>query len=75
MDALTGAARQIDGVAGARLTGAGWGGCVIALVPDGQVEEFTAQVGRVYRQKSGWEATIFPCQAGPGAGLVAEVVV
>ena len=71
LDALTVAARQIDGVAGARLTGAGWGGCVIALVPDGQVDEFTAHVGRVYTRASGREATIFPCQAGPGAGLVA----
>ncbi len=71
LDALTAAARQIDGVAGARLTGAGWGGCVIALVPDGQVDEFTAQVGRLYTRETGREATIFPCQAGPGAGLVA----
>ena len=75
LDALTAAARQIDGVAGARLTGAGWGGCVIALVPDGQVAQFTAQVGRLYTQETGREATIFPCQAGPGAGLVAVVEV
>lgn len=73
LDALTVAARQIDGVAGARLTGAGWGGCVIALVPEGQVAEFTAQVGRVYAHETGREATIFPCSAGPGAGLVAVV--
>ena len=73
LDALTVAARQIDGVAGARLTGAGWGGCVIALVPEGQVADFTAQVGRVYTRTTGREATIFPCSAGPGAGLVAVV--
>ncbi|MBI3960043.1 MAG: galactokinase [Chloroflexi bacterium] len=71
LDVLTGAARQIDGVAGARLTGAGWGGCVIALVPDGQVEEFSTHVGRFYTRATGRQATIFPCQAGPGAGLVA----
>lgn len=73
LDALTVAARQIDGVAGARLTGAGWGGCVIALVPGGQVDEFTVHVGREYATQTGREATIFPCQAGPGAGLVAVV--
>ncbi len=70
LDALTRAAREIDGVAGARLTGAGWGGCVIALVPDAQVDEFTMHVGRAYQRETGREATIFPCQAGPGAGLV-----
>ncbi|MBX3050429.1 MAG: galactokinase [Caldilineaceae bacterium] len=73
LDALTNAAREVDGVAGARLTGAGWGGCVISLVPDGQVDEFTTHVGRVYADKTGREATIFPCQAGPGAGLVTVV--
>lgn len=75
LDALTRAARQVDGVAGARLTGAGWGGCVISLVPDEQVDEFTAHVGRAYQQQTGRSATIFPCQAGPGAGLVGVVEV
>jgi len=70
LDALTVAAREVDGVAGARLTGAGWGGCVIALVPEGQVAEFTGHVGQVYTRKTGREATIFPCSAGSGAGLV-----
>ncbi|MCL4836166.1 MAG: galactokinase [Caldilineaceae bacterium] len=70
LDTLAAAARQVNGVAGARLTGAGWGGCVISLVPEGEVAEFTAYVGRVYTVQTGQEATIFPCQAGPGAGLV-----
>ncbi len=73
LDALTVAARQIDGVAGARLTGAGWGGCVISLVPEAQVDEFATHVGRVYSRETGREATIFPCSAGPGAGLVTAV--
>ncbi len=73
LDVLTNAARQVDGVAGARLTGAGWGGCVISLVPDGQVDEFMGYVSRTYMAQTGREATIFPCQAGPGAGLVVSV--
>lgn len=73
LDVLTDAARQIDGVVGARLTGAGWGGCVISLVPDEQVAEFTGHVARRYIEETGRQATIFPCQAGPGAGLVAVV--
>lgn len=73
LEVLAEAARQIDGVVGARLTGAGWGGCVISLVPDAQVAEFRTHVARAYAEKTGQEATIFPCQAGPGAGLVAVV--
>ena len=73
LDVLTVAAREVDGVAGARLTGAGWGGCVIALVPEAQVAEFTAHVGQAYTRETGREATIFPCSAGPGAGLVGVV--
>jgi len=71
LDLLAAAARQVEGVAGARLTGAGWGGCVIALVPEAQIDECTRHVKRVYNAQTGRKAAVFPCQAGSGAQMVA----
>ncbi|MCX6046363.1 MAG: galactokinase [Chloroflexi bacterium] len=70
LEVLIESANQVEGVAGARLTGAGWGGCIIALVDKGAVEAFQTHVQERYKQATGREASIFPCQAGPGAGLV-----
>ena len=36
------------GAFGARLTGAGWGGCVVALVADDNIERFMSTVRRRY---------------------------
>ncbi|RME58355.1 MAG: galactokinase [Caldilineae bacterium] len=73
LDALVEAAREVPGVRGARLTGAGWGGCVISLVPAQQVQRFETHVQERYRTVTGRQAEIFPCQAGPGAGLAGVV--
>jgi galactokinase len=70
LEALVGAARAVEGTVGARLTGAGWGGCIVALVRQEAVADFEAKVSRRYRQQVGWEPTIFACRAGSGAGLV-----
>jgi galactokinase len=71
LEALVEAARGVAGTLGARLTGAGWGGCIVALVHRDAVEEFTAHVADRYRAATGRAATIFACRAGGGAGLVA----
>ena len=70
LEALVEAARAIEGTAGARLTGAGWGGCIVALVHEDAVSDFEAQVSRRYRKITGREPTIFACRAGGGAGYV-----
>jgi galactokinase len=73
LEAMVDAARAIDGTVGARLTGAGWGGCVVALVHEEAVPEFERQVTRRYREQTGRDATIFACRAGGGAELVAAI--
>lgn len=72
LEILVQSANEVEGVVGARLTGAGWGGCIIALVHKDAVEEFQSHVHARYLQATGRDASIFPCQAGPGAGLVAR---
>jgi galactokinase len=53
LDALVEAARRVPGVLGARMMGAGFGGCTISLVEAGAVPEFEARVGREYEAEVG----------------------
>jgi galactokinase len=75
LEVLVESARSIEGCVGARLTGAGWGGCIVALVHADGVDEFLRRVPRIYREETGRETAIFPCQASPGAGIVGEFTV
>lgn len=71
LEVLVEAAREVEGVAGARLTGAGWGGCIVAMVHRDAVDAFEAHVQERFRQATGRETKIFACASGSGAGLVA----
>lgn len=53
LDSMVDEARKIDGVLGARMTGAGFGGCTVSLVPCGKAELFMEQVGERYYEKTG----------------------
>ena len=69
LETLVEAARGVEGTAGARLTGAGWGGCIVALVHQEAVSTFETEVVRHYQEQTGRKPTIFACRAGGGAGL------
>lgn len=56
------------GALGARLTGAGFGGCVVAPVRHGEAQEIAAHVAEPYRAETGLESTAFLCRAVEGAG-------
>ncbi len=64
------AAQSHAGCLGARMTGAGFGGCAVALVRKDSAEEFAQAVGAEYRARSGKEAAIFVSEAGEGASLI-----
>jgi galactokinase len=66
-DYLVEVSREIAGCYGARLTGAGFGGCTINLVEKTSAEEFSAELGRRYFLKTGRSAMVYPCQASRGA--------
>ncbi len=68
LDTLIDIARQTPGVFGARLTGAGFGGCALALVRRDAVEALRAALARDYPTRTGRQATIYPCAVGDGPG-------
>ncbi len=63
-------AREQPSCYGARMTGAGFGGCAVALVEKEDAQEFTKAVSTTYKQKAGLEASIYVCKASEGAGIV-----
>ncbi len=70
MEAMIEAMRSGPGVVAARQTGAGFGGCMVALVQNGFVSEFSASVAGDYQAATGIQPQIFEIAASPGAGLL-----
>lgn len=66
LDALVNAAWQ-HGAVGARMTGAGFGGCTVMLVPADHVNEFKAKVSADYTAATGFVATFYDVRIGDGA--------
>ncbi len=69
LNALVDSARRQPGCFGARLTGAGFGGCAVALVQAAAHENFTASVARDYEEATGLAATLYVCQPAAGASV------
>lgn len=63
-------AQSLPGCFGARLTGAGFGGCTVNLVEKAAAEAFAANLARQYQQKTGLKPEIYICKASDGASLV-----
>jgi len=71
LDALVEIAAGIPGVIGARLTGAGFGGCTINLVRRDAVGALRDAVLRDYPGRTGLTPRVFPVEASAGAGRLA----
>ncbi|WP_318402506.1 galactokinase [Photobacterium leiognathi] len=56
---------------GVRMTGGGFGGCIVALVPPTLVNEVKAAVEAKYQAATGLKESIYVCQAKDGAGKIA----
>ncbi len=56
---------------GARMTGGGFGGCVVSVLRRRRIDDALAAVDRDYRTPNGGKARSFVCDASAGAGAVA----
>lgn len=72
IEALVSIANNQESCLGARLTGGGFGGCIVALVKDEGLETFADNIKRAYRQKAGGKAIIYPVMPTEPAGEVAD---
>jgi galactokinase len=66
LDTLVEEAWKINGVVGARMTGAGFGGCTVNLVRENAVDNFIEQVGREYQAKTGFRADFYIAEVSDG---------
>ena len=66
LDTLVAAAQNVEGVLGARMTGAGFGGCAIALVKESEVPKFIETVGAEYAEKIGYTADFYEAKIDDG---------
>nr|WP_304216851.1 galactokinase [Fredinandcohnia onubensis] len=67
LDTLAEAAWSQEGVLGARMTGAGFGGCAIALVEKDKAQAIIDAVGKIYEETIGYPASFYEVSIGDGA--------
>lgn len=67
LDAIVASAWKQEGIIGARVTGAGFGGCALAIVHNDHVDDFIENVGQDYLKDIGYEASFYVALVGQGA--------
>ncbi|MNL13473.1 Galactokinase [compost metagenome] len=70
LDLLVNLAQALPGVLGARLTGAGFGGCTVSLVALDALEAFRREVVAPYQERTGRVAAMFVSPATDGARVL-----
>jgi galactokinase len=70
LDKMVEIAQGLPGCYGARLTGAGFGGCTVNLVEKSAAEEFSTRLARNYRKSTGLKPQIYICRSSDGARLI-----
>ncbi len=71
LNVMVALAKQIRGILGARMTGAGFGGCTINLIRPNDAAEFAAKLAESYEGKMRIKPDVYVCRASDG---VEEIV-
>jgi len=75
LDALVEIARGTDGVVGARMTGAGFGGCIVTLVEADGAERALDRIVRLYQERTGRRGRGWVSELSSGAALLGGLAV
>jgi len=70
LDTVVEYSRTNSNVAGARMTGAGFGGCAIALVKGSAFDTFSKEVTAYYTDKIGYAPSVYSSLIGNGVGVL-----
>jgi galactokinase len=70
LNVMVDCARKAPGCFGARMTGAGFGGCAVALVAADQAEAFVKQATADYAKATKLDPHVYVCRATAGAEVV-----
>jgi len=70
LNAMVESARAHNACYGARMTGAGFGGCAVALIDAEAAEDFVEKTAADYQQKTGNTPAVYVCRATEGANVV-----
>lgn len=70
LDIIVEAAMAQEGVYGARMTGAGFGGCAIAIVKKSKIDTFIQNVKKIYKENSEYYADIYMVEIGNGTRVL-----
>jgi galactokinase len=70
LDFIVDTALHLKGVYGARMTGGGFGGCAVVMLPAELEEEFSRQLCGAFQQQFGIEPRVYICRASDGANEV-----
>jgi galactokinase len=65
-------AMKDDACYGARMTGAGFGGCAVAVVKDHEAQAFMDRISSAFRIKASHSGEFYLCQAMDGAGVIEQ---
>lgn len=70
LDTIVEAALKQEGVIGARMTGAGFGGCAISIVRNDFIDMFIENVKNEYKAKIGYDASFYIVEIGDGPAIL-----
>jgi galactokinase len=70
LDVIVSAAQEQPGCFGARMTGAGFGGCAVAVVATESASGFVDRVSQLYKEKTDLDPSLYICQPANGTELV-----
>ena len=72
LDLIVDCSLNAPGCFGARMTGAGFGGCAVALVEEKYIDKFVSQVIKNYNRSTKKKANLYVCKATQGASVFSK---
>ncbi|MFP4697293.1 MAG: galactokinase [Eubacteriales bacterium] len=73
LDVLVDEALKIDGTLGARMTGAGFGGCTVNIVKESEIVRFKEVVSKEYEKRTDIKADIYIANVGEGVRKIEQL--